>query len=270
MRTSCHLVGLVLILSLRVGAVRAETEQGEEAHAAARTLAQEGALLFEMADFQGSLDKFKQAYDRFPSPKLFLNVGQALRGLSRNVEALEAFERFLAEATDAGPEYQAQAIAQVVELKGKLARLAIACNRPGAVVTIDGDKRCAIPLEKPLAVEPGAHQVTVDWEGETISVGFTAVAGQESSQILNFEEKKLSPEPLVVAPTMQAPEPQILPSIQSVQAQQPILETRAARSNWYWIAGGAVVAGTATAVILLYTRKDNYPAADLGSRTIGP
>src|SRR5512141_1991813 len=114
-----------LFVLCRVGAASAEDEG---ARAAARVLAQEGAQLFEKNDLPGALDKFKQAYDKFPSPKLFLNIGQALRGLGRNVEALAAFERFLAEAKDAGPEFIELASTQVAELGALLARVVVESN----------------------------------------------------------------------------------------------------------------------------------------------
>jgi hypothetical protein len=207
---------------------------------------------------------FQQAYERFPSPKLFLNIGQALRGLSRNLQALEAFERFLAEAKDASPEFVEQATAQVTELKAKLARVAIDCNRPGAVVTLDGEKRGTVPLGKSVVVEPGAHQLTVTWEREVKSVDFAAQAGQEVLQTVRFEDKQLPPEPVVVPP---APEPQILPP---VRAKEPVTEPPVARTRtWLWIAGGAVVAAAATTLIILYARSDEYPNANLGKRPIG-
>jgi hypothetical protein len=51
--------------------------QDDDAHAAAHALAQEGAELFDKGDFQAALDRFKLAYDKFPTPKLFLNIGQS-------------------------------------------------------------------------------------------------------------------------------------------------------------------------------------------------
>jgi hypothetical protein len=227
-------------------------------------LAQEGAQLYEKGDFQGALDKFKQAHQQFPSPKLFFNLAQAFRGLSRNPEALEAYERFLAEAKDASPEYREQAVAQVAELGAKLARVAVACNQPGAVVTIDRSERGTIPLQKPVAVEPGAHQLALAWRGESKSVEFTAVAGQVLSLVLTFEEKKLPPEPVVAAPK---PEAQVL--LPAETKQVPSATPSSHRHTWYWIAGGVVVTAAATALILVYTTRDHYPTADLGTRAIG-
>ena len=64
----------------------------------------EGSALYEKGDYAGALEKFNAAYAAYPSPKLMFNIGQADRDLSRPVEALEAFEKFLASDTDASPE----------------------------------------------------------------------------------------------------------------------------------------------------------------------
>jgi tetratricopeptide (TPR) repeat protein len=259
MRAAIYLFVFLVLL----GPARAVSAQEENAHAAARALAQEGAALFERSDFQAALDKFQQAYGKFPTPKLFLNIGQALRGLSRNVEALAAFERFLAEAKDARPEFIELASAQVAQLEAKVARLAVESNRKGAEVTVDGEKRGTVPLSAPMIVEPGVHKVTVAWEGESKAVDVTATAGQEVSQAIDFEDKPPPPAPVVVAPK---PEP-----LPPVPAPPPVPEAPpAARSHiWYWIAGGAVVAAVATTLVILYARSDEYPNADLGRRTIG-
>ena len=254
---------VVLVVSGALGGVRPASAQ-MDARSAALALAREGAQLYEKGDFQGALDKFEQAHQQFPSPKLFFNLGQAFRGLSRNPEALESFERFLAEAKDAGTDYREQAAAQVAELGAKLARVAVTCNQPGAVVTIDGRERGTIPLEKPVAVEPGAHQLALAWKGETKAVEFTAVAGQVLSQVLTFEEQKLPAEPVVVTPK---PEPQVL--LPAETKEVPTATRSSTWDTWYWIAGGVVVAGVATTLILLYGTRNHYPTADLGARSIG-
>jgi hypothetical protein len=184
--------------------------------------------------------------------------------LSRDVEALEAFQRFLDEAKDAGPEFREQATAQVAELSRKLARIVLECNRPGAEVTVDGKKAGSVPLSKPIVVVPGAHRLTVTWEGETQSSDIVAEAGQEVVRTVSFEERKPPPIPAVAIPQ---PEPKILPPVQTQQA--PSEPARARSHTWYWIAGGAIVAATATTLILIYGRSDQYPTPTLGTRAIG-
>ncbi len=259
MRTLPTSLALLWFLGLGLVAAAAPAwAQEPDARAAARALAQEGARLFEQGDLQAALDRFKRAYDKFPSPKLFLNIGQAQRGLGRNLEALDAFERFLAEAKDANPEFQEQAKAQVLELRGKLGRIHILCNRPGAAVTLDGEARGTIPLGRSLLVEPGPHRLMLSWEGLTKSADLTVAAGQELAPVVDFQSPPPLPPPAVIAP-----EPVVVPLAPPPPA--PVARTH----TWYWIAGGAVVVAVATTLIVIYARSDRYPTADLGTRTIG-
>jgi tetratricopeptide (TPR) repeat protein len=254
---------LAVFLAGASGSGRVALAQADDARAVALGLAREGAQLYERGDFQGALDKFEQAYAHFPSPKLLFNLGQAQRGLSRHAEALANFERFLAEAKDAGSDYRERAAIQIAELETKVTRVAVACNRPGSLVDIDGVKRGTIPLDKPLAVEPGAHRLSLVWKSEIRTVEFTAVAGQVLPLVLSFEDELRPPEGQALLPKAEVQ--LVLP------AETPAAATTkpsSSRHIWYWVAGGAVVA-VATALILVYTTRDTYPSADLGTRTIG-
>jgi tetratricopeptide (TPR) repeat protein len=72
--------------------------------ARAQGLLNAGSELYGKGDHAGALEKFNAAYAANPSPKLMFDIGQSNRDLSRPVEALEAFERFLASDTNASPE----------------------------------------------------------------------------------------------------------------------------------------------------------------------
>ena len=103
---------IVLLVSGTMATLPFAVAQSQDARWAARALTQKGAQYYEKGDFPAALEKFRQAYGQYPNPKLWFNIGQALRALSQNTDALAAFQRFLAEAKDASPEYQAQATAQ--------------------------------------------------------------------------------------------------------------------------------------------------------------
>ena len=264
MRPHLNCVRVAAVAAGLVTLVWPALAQNTDNRTAARSLLQEGAHLYDQGDYQGALGKFQQAHLRFQSPKIFFNLGQAFRGLSRNVEAIEAFERFLAEAKDASPDYQERARAQVTELSGKVARVAVGCNRPRAMVTIDDKQKGTTPLEKPIAVDPGAHRLTIVWERENKSVAFTAAPGQVVPLVIDFEERK--PAPLPIATPVKSG-PQVL---STTETRQPTSEAPSPhRATWYWIAGGALVAGAATCLILVYGNRQHYPTADLGRQQIG-
>ena len=77
--------------------------------AAGKGLLKEGTVFYERGDFAAALGKFEAAYGIYPSPKLQFNIAQANRDLGRPVDALAAFEKFLALAPDAAPDVLSEA-----------------------------------------------------------------------------------------------------------------------------------------------------------------
>ena len=132
-----------------------------QAKATAQALLKEGTALYERGDFADALAKFEAAYGVYASPKLLFNIGQADRDLGRPVDALQAFEKFLALAPDAAPDVLSEARQSVVDLRDKLGQLRIECATPNATVTIDGKPVGVTPLAQPVWTTVGRHQIAV-------------------------------------------------------------------------------------------------------------
>ena len=120
----------------------------------------QGTKLYEQGDVAGALEKFDAAYAAYASPKLMFNIGQCNRDLSRPVEALEAFEKFLESAADSSPDMIADARKSVAQLQKKLGRIQVNCETAGAEVSVDGKSVGLAPLPDPMWATPGLHQVT--------------------------------------------------------------------------------------------------------------
>jgi hypothetical protein len=131
-----------------------------EAKAHAQALLSEGAQLFERGAMAEALEKFNQAYEEFPSPKLLFNIGQSSRNLGRAVEAMMAFERFVAEDPDAPVEMTNEARKSMAQLRATLGKLSIECGTAGAELGLDGRNIGFAPLANPLWVMPGNHLLT--------------------------------------------------------------------------------------------------------------
>jgi hypothetical protein len=178
----------VLLAGLLLGPTLAHSAE-DAAKVASRALLRQGNERLDKGQYEQALDKFRQAYERFPSPKLFFGEGQALAGLGRNVEALSTFQRFLAEARDAGPEHQAEARQQLELLLQKVGRIQVRCNREGALVRVDGKEQGTTPLPGPIVVEPGEHKLHLEWEGEYKASVLAVVAGATLPADVTFEPK---------------------------------------------------------------------------------
>src|SRR6188472_1581404 len=66
----------------------------------AKALVQTGVRLLDAKDYLGALATFKEAYSRYPSAKILLNIGTTLRLLGRDAEAANTYQRYL-ESKDA-------------------------------------------------------------------------------------------------------------------------------------------------------------------------
>jgi len=136
-----------------------------EDKAKAKVLLQEGLSFNRQREHAQALEKFQAAYAAYPSPKLWFNIGQVQLTLDHPVEAIEAFEKFLALVPDAQPEDKKVAKSTVAQLGKKLGRLQIKCETTGAEVVINGKSVGRVPMQGPLWATPGSHQVTITHEG---------------------------------------------------------------------------------------------------------
>ncbi|HEX2657884.1 MAG TPA: tetratricopeptide repeat protein [Polyangia bacterium] len=129
------------------------------AKAAAKTVLARGARDLDARLYGRALAQFNEAYKIFPSPKIFFNIGLANLYLGHLGEALQAFEAFLAEPSDAPDESVARAKAEREALRPKVAAVTVACAQPDVEVIIDGRAVGNTPLKHPVFLDPGLHQL---------------------------------------------------------------------------------------------------------------
>jgi hypothetical protein len=208
----------------------------------ARALLDQGTKLYEQGDVAGALEKFQAAYAAFPSPKLMFNIGQANRDLHRNLEALEAFEKFLADAPDALPEMTADARKSVSQLQRKLGQIQIDCMTSGAEVRVDGKGVGTTPLPDLIWATPGHHQITAKHESVAPAVEEVDVkAGSVSNVTLRLAVTVAAAPVLVPAAT---PALDLRTSSMSRGASDGWWLGR----KWTWVAAGSTVLVAAGAI----------------------
>ena len=84
-----------------------------------------GAELIDAENLEGALAEFEAAYRLVPSPSILHNFGVVYQGLGRKAAALEAFERFLAEAAKAPPATREHAQQAAQTLRAEVAQLRV-------------------------------------------------------------------------------------------------------------------------------------------------
>ena len=239
---------------------------GQEAHVAsqssdakvkakAQVLMKQGAQHYRRAEFADALAEFQTAYGIFPSPKLLLNIGQCSRELGRPVEAIEAFERFLAEAHDVPERAVAEAKQSVEELATQVGRLQIECPLPGAEIKLDGKQIGVAPIKDPVRVTAGRHQLQALHEGKSPATATTSVlAGTVETVVLR-------PRVLADAPRRQRGSIRNTPLIASRESNASTPNDRGwmLGRTWTWVATGsaAIFAGGAIGAGLMMHSKFN-------------
>jgi len=163
---------------------------GSEAKQTAARLVDEGVARYDAGDYQAALEKFQAAYEAFASPKIFLNLGEALRKLGRDAEAADAYERFLAETGNAPEVSDAKKrIARdgLEGLRARLGRLRVDADLTTTTLTLDARPWKPVP-GRPAYVAAGRHEIVATAPGYlekrlTVEVS----AGQEKQVSLKLE-----------------------------------------------------------------------------------
>lgn len=109
----------------------------------AKSLMLSGVRLLEAKDYLGALAVFKDAYARFPSAKILLNIGTTLNLLERRAEAGNTYQRYL-DATDADAAKKPDVIAALADIDKTVGRLEISVTPDDAEVQVnDGEWQVA-------------------------------------------------------------------------------------------------------------------------------
>lgn len=127
-----------------------------------------GVELFEAGQYLEAARAFREANALRPTWKLQFNIGQSEAAAKRYGRALEAFEAYMVGGGDDVPlerrEYVAGEVRRIQPLVGQLE-----VNVDDALVLlIDGDERAVTPLDGPLRVAAGRHEVVLQRDGEVL------------------------------------------------------------------------------------------------------
>lgn len=207
----------------------------------ARAKAEESARHYELGNYDLALEGLREAQALFPSPALQFNFGLVYRALLRDLEALEAFDSFLANAESPDQAKKAEAQKHVQELRGRVVTLDLVCDTDGAELLVDGRSYGRTPLPRGVRLAPGPHQVVVQKEDRQPFVDRFEAAGGERIRV----HARLSP-PAAAAP---APPSAALASAPAPPTPAPPPRRIYARW-WFWTAAAGVVAAAAGGVWL--------------------
>jgi hypothetical protein len=175
---------VTLSLSLSVGwapialTPRVALAQSAEVKAQAQKKAREGQKLADKGQHDKALALFKEAYDLLQEPGYLYNMGIEYQALGRDVDAYDAFDRFLKDVQKIPPEFIADANQQQRELRKRLGEVEVRCTQEGARISVDDRDTAQTPTDAPIRVPAGAHRLSVRKEGfETFQTSIEVSGG---------------------------------------------------------------------------------------------
>jgi hypothetical protein len=196
----------------------------------ARTLFADGQKALDTGDVQTAEKDFEEAYKTLPNAAVLLKIADCRSRLSDDAGAVDALERYLA---DASAPNRGEVESRIAAIKQKPGVVSVTTTPAGATILVDGsDSGQVTPADVKLA--PGDHTIAAqlppyDTVQQTISVEFAS-------------RKKL--ELTLATPAKQASEPAL--KAKADEGTYPISSsTGRSLSPAFWVAVGGTVVGAA-------------------------
>jgi tetratricopeptide (TPR) repeat protein len=130
----------------------------QDPKAAAHEHYDKGIAAFDDERFQDAADEFEAAYRISPAFAVLYNLGRVYVALGRPVEAMRAFETYLAQGAATVDRSRVQEVrAEIEKQRARIGSIALRTVPPGAEVRVDGKLVGKTPLADPVRVAAGKH-----------------------------------------------------------------------------------------------------------------
>jgi len=177
----------------------------------AQALMTEGVKQLQVRSYDQALANFLEAYSRFPSPKILLNVASTLRDMGRLADAANTYQRYLVDPST-GAERVAEVKEILLRLDEQLTILTIRVFPRGSDLSIDGGPFIAVGSSLLTRVRPGIHLVRIRKDAASNEMTVNGFEGEnkEVSAALKVEvpgEVLPVPVPPPTEPKAPAPSP---------------------------------------------------------------
>ncbi len=127
----------------------------------------EGVALYKDENFEDALDAFLASNELYPHPDTLVNIANCYAELYNFAKAMEYFERYLDAKGDDLTSAQKKEITNKMERVGKkVGKLTIKPEDLEGELIVDGETIGRLPLEQPVYLEAGLHQVVLQEEEE--------------------------------------------------------------------------------------------------------
>jgi hypothetical protein len=181
-------------------AIRVEDPKARPLAAALMT---EGVRQLQAQQYEQALANFLEAYGKFPSPKILLNIGSTLRDMGRLADAANTYQRYLADPAT-GPERIGEVKELLLRLDSELTILTIRVQPRAAEVSIDAGPFIAIGTTLQTRVRPGLHTVRARKDAATVELTVNGFEGEQKDVTATIPEPTTAtppPPPAKATPT---------------------------------------------------------------------
>src|SRR5580658_1502925 len=254
----CLFALLLLCSSLEASLAWAQTDPKTVAH----EHYEKGLAAFDDERFQEAADQFEAAYRSSPAFAVLYNIGRVNVALGRSVEAVQAFEKYLAQGAAAvAPERRKEVTAEIDRQRARIGALTIRTVPASVDVRVDGKLIGKTPLAEPILVTAGTHTIEALVSGYTPQLRELKVEGTARIELeLRLDpmappETATKPDKPIASPAPQppppgpAPAPSAPPPVTVVRISDGEVTSNPMRPWGYVVAVVGLVGGAAGAVV---------------------
>lgn len=166
----------------------------EKARAIATALMTEGVRRLQVQAYDQALANFLEAYNRFPSPKILLNIASTLHDMGRLADAANTYQRYLADpATGADRVQEVKEL--LIKLDTALTILTVHVTPHGTDVSVDAGPFVPVGSSLQLRVRPGTHTIRLRKGTAASATDLNSFEGETRDVVLALEEAPNAPPP---------------------------------------------------------------------------
>ncbi|HEU4726977.1 MAG TPA: tetratricopeptide repeat protein [Kofleriaceae bacterium] len=194
----------------------------------AQALMSEGVKQLQARAYDQALANFLEAYAKFPSPKILLNIASTLRDMGRLADAANTYQRYLSDPAT-GSERVAEVKDLLLRLDEQLTILTVRVSPHGSDISIDGGPFIPVGSTLVTRVRSGLHLIRIRKGDQVGELGINGFEG-ENKEVAPALEGVAEPARLARTPTPQAPPPPgpgaapIPPAPRVADARQPAVQ----------------------------------------------
>lgn len=175
--------GLVAVFVVLSSSLALAQSDGE-GRARARAEFDRGVELYRLEQWQPALTAFQEAYRLSPHPTVRVNMANCYERLSRPMEAIFHFERYLSEMGRNAPAPQRREVeASLTRLRRNVGELVLQVSPDGASVRIDDAEERRAPILEPVRLVAGPHTIAIRLDGYEATTRAVTVEGGASATV---------------------------------------------------------------------------------------